>query len=116
MIRSLSGSILFMAVAFGSHASLAADTKEEKAKSPSHSQVTAQDQSNQTRDMELTRKIRKELMDTDLSIQGKNVTVVTDNGMVALRGTVPSEQEKSQIGEIATRMAPNVRNDIVVKQ
>lgn len=77
---------------------------------------TAQDQSTQTTDAELTRKIRSELMGKDLSMRAKNVTIVTIDGMVTLKGTVPTAKEKSTIGEVATRLAPNVRNDIVVKQ
>lgn len=77
---------------------------------------TAQEQSNQTMDAELTRRIRSELMSRDLSTQAKNVTIVTIDGMVTIRGTVPNAQEKATIGEVATRLAPNVRNDVVVKQ
>jgi hyperosmotically inducible periplasmic protein len=77
---------------------------------------TAQEQSTKTTDAELTRKIRSELMSRDLSTQAKNVTIVTIDGMVTIKGTVPSAQEKAAVGEVATRLAPNVRNEIVVKQ
>jgi hypothetical protein len=60
--------------------------------------------------------IRSELMSRDLSTQAKNVTIVTIDGMVTIKGTVPSAQEKAAVGEVATRLAPNVRNEIVVKQ
>ncbi len=77
---------------------------------------TAQQQSNKPSDAELTRRIRADLMSRDLSVQAKNVTIVTVDGMVTLRGSVASAQEKATIGEVATRIAPNVRNDVVVKQ
>lgn len=77
---------------------------------------TAQDQSTQVNDAEMTRKIRSELMSKNLSTRAKNVTIVTIDGMVTLKGTVPNANEKITIGEVAARLAPNVRNDLVVKQ
>jgi osmotically-inducible protein OsmY len=77
---------------------------------------TAQNQSTSTNDAELTRRIRADLMSRNLSTQAKNVTIVTVDGMVTIRGTVPTSEEKATIGEVATRFAPNVRNDVVVKR
>lgn len=77
--------------------------------------TTAQDQSTKPADAEITRKIRQGLMSRDLSLRAKNVTIVTESGMVTLKGTVATAAEKRTIQEVATSIAPNVRNDIVVK-
>lgn len=53
-------------------------------------------------DVELTRKIRAELTkDSSLSINAKNVKIITVKGVTTLRGPVNSEKEKARIGEIA---------------
>jgi sporulation protein YlmC with PRC-barrel domain len=68
-------------------------------------------------DVEMTRNIRKEILNQKgLSVNARNVKVITSNGRVTLRGPVNSEEEKRQISEIAERMAqrPNVDNQLEV--
>lgn len=96
-----------------SFAAQAATSNVDKSKTQP---LSAQSQSTATNDAELTRKIRADLMSRNLSTSAKNVTIVTVDGMVTIRGTVPTPDEKAAIGEVATRLAPNVRNDVVVKQ
>jgi osmotically-inducible protein OsmY len=68
--------------------------------------VTAQDQSTQPHDFDITRSIRQALMhDEDLSLEAKNVAVITQDGVVTLKGFVQTEAEKSAIHEHAEKVA-----------
>jgi hyperosmotically inducible protein len=70
-------------------------------------------------DVETTRQIRKEIMATDgLSVDAKNVKIITIDGRVTLRGVVKNEDEKRQIGDIAARVASaaNVDNQLQVQR
>lgn len=79
-----------------------AATTAHKAKS----QMTAQDQGTSASDEELTRKIRNEITDTkDLSVSAQNITVISTQGAVLLKGEVPSLKEKAQLEGIARRWA-----------
>ncbi len=64
--------------------------------------VTAGDQSKNQRDLEITRQVRQGLMSQkDMSTRAHNLTVVSDNGVVTLRGTVPSSAEKATAEQVA---------------
>lgn len=70
---------------------------------------TASDQKENAADRELIATIRKSLMaDESLSTAAENVTIVSENGNVTLRGRVETTDEKSRI-ESAARQAPGVR-------
>ena len=59
---------------------------------------TAENQSSDATDREVTQKVRKVLMNDDqLSIQGKNVKIISNHGAVTLRGLVNTNAEKEQI-------------------
>jgi len=74
--------------------------------------VTPLDQGNSTADVDTTARIRKEIVaNKDLSINGRNVKIVTSNGRVTLRGVVNSEEERKQIANIARTMASPERVD-----
>jgi sporulation protein YlmC with PRC-barrel domain len=75
------------------------------------------DQGNSKADLDITAQIRKQVIATkDMSTYGKNVKIVSNNGRVALRGPVRSEEEKRIIGEIATGIATGaVDNRLEVK-
>jgi osmotically-inducible protein OsmY len=82
-------------------------------------QVTAEQQSGQTSDRDLTAKIRRSVVDDkSLSTYAHNVKIITTNGAVTLKGPVQSEQEKQQIAEKAAAVVgPNkVDNQLTVKQ
>jgi hyperosmotically inducible periplasmic protein len=74
--------------------------------------VTPMDQSNSDRDLEVTRQIRQGITSDDsLSTEARNVKIVTDGGVVVLRGPVESAQEKAAIVAIATRTPGVTRVD-----
>lgn len=52
------------------------------------------------KDRQITQSIRKHLMnDKTLSFIARNITVITEDGVVTLRGKVPSEVEKNKISQ-----------------
>jgi len=68
--------------------------------------LTPLDQSHSEADVDLTRSIRKALVDDDtLGTNAQNVKVITVNGMVTLRGPVASSDERSRIVAIAKKAA-----------
>lgn len=74
--------------------------------------VTPMDQSNEERDLEVTREIREAITaDDSLSTDAQNVKIVTEAGVVVLRGPVESDQEKAAIVAIAMRTAGVSRVD-----
>jgi hypothetical protein len=79
--------------------------------------LTPLDQGNSQADVDTTAQIRKEIIaDTQMSVNARNVKIITMNGHVTLRGPVNSEEEKHQIGDIADRIAQssNVDNELEV--
>ena len=67
---------------------------------------TADDQSQSSADLDLAKRIRQSIVaDDSLSANGKNVKVVTRDGMVTLRGPVKNEQEKKSIEDKAAQIA-----------
>ena len=72
---------------------------------------TPLDQSNEERDLEVTRQIRAQIVDGDFSTDAENVKVITEQGVVTLRGPVESDEERQAIVEIARRYAGNARID-----
>ena len=68
--------------------------------------VTPMDQSNRKEDLDVTASIRKALMDDDtLSTNGRNVKIITRDGIVTLRGPVDSDQERVAIARTAQSVA-----------
>ena len=71
--------------------------------------VTPGDQGGSAGDRELTANIRKAIVDDDsLSTNAHNVKIITNNGVVTLRGPVKSESEKATIVAKAQRV-PGVK-------
>ena len=83
-----------------------------------NSNLTADDQSNNPADVALTRRIRQEVMNRNLSTSAKNVKIITINGQVTLKGEVASANERQSIEEIATQTAghSNVRDEIMIQK
>jgi osmotically-inducible protein OsmY len=74
--------------------------------------MTAGQQSNDKRDIKLTRQIRRAVEKDDaLSTVAHNVKIVSVNGMVTLRGPVKTEQEKDAIGSKAQMFAGSDKVD-----
>jgi osmotically-inducible protein OsmY len=83
-------------------------------------QPTADQQKNNASDLDLTKNIRRSIMeDKSLSAAARNVKVISQNGRVTLRGPVKSESEKSAIALKAVSLAggaDKVVNRMSVKQ
>lgn len=80
--------------------------------------LSADKQSNNKGDREITANIRKSLMaDKSLSMYAHNVKIITKNGAVTLKGPVKSEEEKAKVAEVAAGVvsADKVTNQITVK-
>ena len=80
--------------------------------------LTPLDQGNSQADMDTTAQIRKEIIaGKNMSMNARNVKIITMNGRVTLRGPVNTAEEKRLIGEIADRIArpENVDNQLEVK-
>ncbi len=79
--------------------------------------TTAEDQSNAKNDVELTKKIRREITkNSDLSVYAHNIKIVAKKGVVTLKGPVRSEAEKQQVLSVAQQVAGSAKviNDIQV--
>jgi len=74
--------------------------------------LTPLDQGNGEADLTLTQSIRKAIVaDDDLSMNAKNVKVITRDGVVTLRGPVSSQAERARVELIARREAGTARVD-----
>ncbi len=72
------------------------NTRDKKLGKP-----TAQNQSNQKKDVEITRELRRSIMEAKgLSVDAQNVKIITQKGKVTLRGPVESESEKKLIEDL----------------
>jgi osmotically-inducible protein OsmY len=94
-----------------------ADNSKMNSRDKSNQAMNAGDQSNDKKDMEITQSIRKELVENDdLSVNAKNIKVITSGGKVVVTGPVHSLQEKNMIERIAVNAAgpQNVQNQITV--
>jgi hypothetical protein len=83
-----------------------------------HDANRADQQSNSSTDVELTRKIRQSLtQDKSLSTYAHNVKIITRNGVVELKGPVRSQSEKDAVEAKATEIAGNskVKNELTIK-
>jgi hyperosmotically inducible protein len=79
--------------------------------------LTPMDQSNAKSDIRLSRSIRKSIMKQHLSLDAKNIKIISQNGNVTLRGPVRNDAEKTKIEEIANA-APGIKtlhNQLEVK-
>jgi hyperosmotically inducible periplasmic protein len=88
------------------------NTKANKDSSP-----TADQQSSDPADREITKKIRKAIhQDTSISTYAHNIKVITQGGKVTLKGPVHSEEEKASIAAKAETVAGagNVTNQLEV--
>ncbi len=94
---------------------LSANTADTTGKAPDNtaknmrdrdsSTLTPLDQGSSKSDTEITAQIRKDIIATkDMSVNAKNVKIITVNGVVTLRGPVNSAEEKTAIDEIARRL------------
>lgn len=79
--------------------------------------LTPMDQSNTQADIDITQAIRKALMKQELSLDAKNIKVITRGGEVTLRGPVSSKAEVQKIVKLAKKV-PGINalnNELEVK-
>jgi hyperosmotically inducible periplasmic protein len=82
------------------------------------SRVTSDQQNNNDMDRKLTQQIRQSIMqDKSLSTYAHNVKIITQNGMVTLKGPVRSAEEKQAIETKAAAVAGDgkVNSQIEIK-
>ena len=77
---------------------------------------TPLDQNENKADIDITAKIRQQVVDTKMSVKAQNVKIITQDGKVTLRGPVETAAEKTRIEEIARAVAGvnNVDNQLDV--
>ena len=67
--------------------------------------LTADEQSNSKGDVEITRQIRQAIVkDDSLSTSAHNVKIITNGGVVTLRGPVASAEEKTMVAKKAAKI------------
>ena len=83
-------------------AKVEADTTGKNERDESPAKLTPGDQSESEADRAITQQIRQEVVKGDeVSVNGKNVKIITVDGVVTLRGPVESAQERAKIAAIA---------------
>jgi osmotically-inducible protein OsmY len=83
-----------------------ADNTGKNVRDRAESAVTADQQSNSQGDMDITREIRRQIVnDESLSTSAHNIKIVTIDGVVTLRGPVVSAKEKTVVAEAAKKVA-----------
>jgi hyperosmotically inducible periplasmic protein len=95
-----------------------ADNTNMNQRDRSATEATADQQKMNRSDRDITQQIRKSIAsDKSLSTYGHNVKVITQNGMVTLKGPVRSEEEKKAVEEKAAEVAgaDKVTNEIDVQ-
>jgi hyperosmotically inducible protein len=80
---------------------------------------TSGDQSNSKADIDITAAIRRAVLnDKSLSMMAKNVKIITENGVVTLRGPVKSAAEKDKVAQLASSAAgqAKIENQLEIKK
>lgn len=95
-----------------------ADNTGKNTRDASGDTLTPIDQSNDPADIKITAEARKLVVaDESLSIQAKNVKIITVDGVVTLRGPVETAKEKTLIAKCAKKAgAKSVVNQLEVKK
>ena len=94
-----------------------ADNTKVNQRDRNDSEATADKQKENSADRQLTQQIRKALVkDKSLSTYAHNIKVISQNGMVTLKGPVRSEEEKQAIEAKAAQIAgaDKVTNELAV--
>ena len=102
---------------FSTNAMTEADNTARNVRDRNDRTLTPFDQGNSRADTDITAQIRKSVnASKDLSVNAKNVKIITNNGRVVLRGPVNNTEEKRMIGAIANGVArsENVDNQLEV--
>src|SRR4029450_5217802 len=95
-----------------SSAAVEADNSGRNVRDRNDATKTAEDQSENEADRTITQNIRKTInSDESLSTNAKNVKIITNDGIVTLRGPVKSEKEKVDIEAKAKQVSGVKRVD-----
>jgi hyperosmotically inducible periplasmic protein len=101
-----------------SNASAPADNTKVNQRDQSANEPTADQQSNNRSDRDITQQIRKAIMsDKSLSTYAHNVKIITQGGQVTLKGPVRSDDEKRTVEAKAAEVAGEnkVTSELAVK-
>lgn len=93
------------------------DNTEMNQRDRNAAEPTADQQKETAMDREMSRKIRRSIMDDKaLSTNAHNIKIISQNGMVTLKGPVNSDEEKKAVEKKATEIAgeANVKSEIQV--
>ena len=83
-----------------------ADNTRQNVRDRDSRTLTPLDQGNSKSDLATTAQIRKEIIaDKTMTVNARNVKIITKDGRVTLRGPVNTAEERSRICEIANRVA-----------
>ncbi len=96
----------------------AKDNTRQNQRDRAPGQPTADQAKNNLNDREVMQKIRKSVMDDkSLSTYAHNVKIISENGMVTLKGPVRSDQEKREVEQKAAEVAgaAKVKSEITVQ-
>lgn len=86
--------------------STAPDNTKTNQRDRDQASPTSDQQSEQSADLELTRQIRQALVkDKSLSTYAHNIKIISQQGMVTLKGPVKSAEEKTEIETMAAEVA-----------
>jgi hyperosmotically inducible protein len=92
--------------------SFEADNTGRNVRERDTTELTPKDQSNNEFDLQITKDVRQKLMaDGDLSMNAKNVKVITVDGIVTLKGAVKNDAERQSIVDKAKSIATVKRVD-----
>ena len=95
-----------------------ADNTKKNERDTADAAKTPGDQGQNQADITISADIRKAVVGADgMSMNAKNVKIITEGGVVTLRGPVASAAEKDSIGQLATKTAgvKRVDNQLEVK-
>ena len=98
-------------------AAVAPDNSGRNERDRNNATKTAGDQSESEADRTISQKIREAIVaDDSVSTNGKNVKIITVDGVVTLRGPVKSATEKTNVGAKAQQVAgvKNVENQLEI--
>jgi hyperosmotically inducible protein len=112
----LAGALITMSTALAP-AQNAPKPDNSKTNKQENASPTADQQKNNKSDREITKEIRKAIMDDKtLSTYAHNVKVIAQHGSVTLKGPVRSDEEKKAVEDKATAVAgaANVKNEITI--
>jgi hyperosmotically inducible protein len=95
----------------------AADNTQRNERDRGRASVTPMDQGENENDISITQQVRRGVLEQDdLSTTAKNVKVITEDGVVTLRGPVNSAQEKNEVAQLARKVdgVKNVDNQLEI--